>query len=72
MFIYLSGGSISHHHGIGKIRSRWYEQSVSSIGVNLYKAAKKELDPNNIFGINNIVIPDVKSDDAIEKLNSKL
>lgn len=67
---HLSGGSISHHHGIGKIRARWYKQSVSSIGVNLYKAAKMELDPKNIFGLNNLLTPE----DAIdfEKLQAKL
>ncbi|KAL7024101.1 hypothetical protein ACKWTF_012903 [Chironomus riparius] len=68
--ILASGGSISHHHGIGKIRARWYKQSVSSIGVSLYKAAKMELDPRNIFGLNNLLTPE----DAIdfEKLQSKL
>jgi hypothetical protein len=38
--------------------------------VNLYKAAKMELDPSNIFGLNNLLTPE----DAIdfEKLRSKL
>lgn len=53
--IIANGGSISHHHGIGKIRSRWYKQSVSSVGVGLFKAAKHELDPNNIFAVGNFI-----------------
>lgn len=64
------GGSISHHHGIGKIRTQWYKQSVSQIGVNLYKSVKIELDPKNIFALDNILPSDEKID--FEKLKSKL
>lgn len=53
--ILQNGGSISHHHGIGKLRSQWYKQSVSEVGVKLYKAAKVELDPKNIFAAGNLV-----------------
>lgn len=57
MEILLNGGSISHHHGVGKLRSKWYSQSVSSVGVELYKSTKKELDPKNIFSAGNL-LPD--------------
>lgn len=53
--ILLNGGSISHHHGVGKLRSRWYPQSVSGVGVGLYKAAKAELDPKNVFAAGNLL-----------------
>lgn len=53
--IIASGGSLSHHHGIGKIRMKWYPATVSEVGVNLFKAAKEELDPNNVFASGNIV-----------------
>lgn len=53
--ILSSGGSLSHHHGVGKLRSRWYSQSVSTVGVGLYKAAKLELDPKNIFAAGNLL-----------------
>lgn len=56
--ILSSGGSISHHHGIGKLRSRWYPDSVSNVGVGLYKAAKNELDPRNIFATGNLLDED--------------
>lgn len=52
------GGSISHHHGIGKLKSKWYKQSVSSVGVKLLQAAKHELDPKNVFAVGNILDPD--------------
>lgn len=55
---FSTGGSISHHHGVGKLRARWYKQSVSNIGVNLYKSAKVELDPKNIFATGNFLMPE--------------
>ncbi|XP_046403439.1 alkyldihydroxyacetonephosphate synthase, peroxisomal-like [Ischnura elegans] len=52
--ILASGGSISHHHGIGKIRRQWYPAQVSKPGFEVYQAVKQQLDPNNIFGVQNI------------------
>ncbi|XP_065080100.1 alkyldihydroxyacetonephosphate synthase [Ochlerotatus camptorhynchus] len=59
--ILASGGSISHHHGVGKIRARWYPQTVSEVGVNLYRATKQELDPKNIFAVGNF-LPELQPD----------
>ncbi|PSN47945.1 Alkyldihydroxyacetonephosphate synthase [Blattella germanica] len=53
--ILASGGSLSHHHGVGKLRSKWYPSQVSKIGVELYRATKKQLDPKNIFANGNMV-----------------
>ncbi|CAD7083672.1 unnamed protein product [Hermetia illucens] len=53
--ILACGGSLSHHHGVGKIRSKWYPKTVSETGVGLYKAAKNELDPKNIFAAGNLI-----------------
>ncbi|XP_071442251.1 alkyldihydroxyacetonephosphate synthase, peroxisomal-like [Hetaerina americana] len=52
--ILASGGSISHHHGIGKVRRLWYPAQVSKPGFEVYHAVKKQLDPNNIFAAQNI------------------
>ncbi|XP_065202121.1 alkyldihydroxyacetonephosphate synthase [Planococcus citri] len=49
------GGSISHHHGVGKIRSKFYQSQVSPLGVQLYTVIKKFLDPHNIFGVGNLL-----------------
>ncbi|KAK6623868.1 hypothetical protein RUM44_010724 [Polyplax serrata] len=49
------GGSISHHHGVGKVRARWYPQQVSELGVELYKLTKSQLDPKNIFANGNLI-----------------
>lgn len=53
--IVASGGSISHHHGVGKLRKKWYPAAVSNLGVSLYSATKHSLDPDNIFACNNFI-----------------
>lgn len=53
--ILASGGSLSHHHGVGKIRASFYPEAVGEAGVSLYQATKAHLDPHNIFAAGNIV-----------------
>ncbi|XP_011496151.1 PREDICTED: alkyldihydroxyacetonephosphate synthase [Ceratosolen solmsi marchali] len=52
--ILACGGSLSHHHGIGKLRARFYPEMVGDVGLSLYRSTKKHLDPNNIFATNNL------------------
>ncbi|XP_046739151.1 alkyldihydroxyacetonephosphate synthase [Diprion similis] len=52
--ILANGGSLSHHHGVGKLRASYYPKAVGSAGVALYRAAKSHLDPLNIFAAGNI------------------
>nr|XP_012144006.1 PREDICTED: alkyldihydroxyacetonephosphate synthase isoform X4 [Megachile rotundata] len=52
--ILANGGSLSHHHGVGKLRSCFYPDVVGEIGVSLYRAAKAHLDPHNIFAAGNL------------------
>lgn len=47
------GGSLSHHHGVGKIRKKWYQDSVSEMGVKMVRGLKQTVDPQNIFCVNN-------------------
>lgn len=73
--ILASGGSLSHHHGIGKCRKQWYAQTVSSTGVKLFQATKKELDPKNIFAVGNVAIDETDIEgghNEIVSINSKL
>uniref|UniRef100_A0A158Q859 Alkylglycerone-phosphate synthase n=1 Tax=Elaeophora elaphi TaxID=1147741 RepID=A0A158Q859_9BILA len=53
--IIACGGSISHHHGVGKLRKNWYPASVGDAGLLAVRAVKEKLDPNNIFGSGNII-----------------
>lgn len=53
--IKLTGGSLSHHHGIGKKSSKGYPEAVSRTGVNMFTAIKQKLDPNNVFDAGNLI-----------------
>ena len=53
-----AGGSISHHHGIGKIRKRFLEKTINQTGINILKEIKGAIDPDNIFGVNNTLYKD--------------
>jgi alkyldihydroxyacetonephosphate synthase len=48
------GGTISHHHGIGKIRAGFFKDTVSQQGIDILKAIKQEIDPKNIFAAGNL------------------
>ena len=45
-----AGGSLSHHHGIGKLKKKDLELVLSSAGIKYLQAMKKAIDPTNIFG----------------------
>jgi len=49
------GGSLSHHHGVGKLRKRWVSPTVSPVGVQVLKSIKQTLDPNNILASQNLI-----------------
>ncbi|KPJ12676.1 Alkyldihydroxyacetonephosphate synthase [Papilio machaon] len=58
--------TISHHHGIGKLRKKWYEQTVSSAGRRLLLAAKQALDPDNIFALGNMAFDEYTNEHEIK------
>lgn len=51
-----NGGSLSHHHGIGKIRQEFLPQIESEAHFTVVREAKRALDPKNIFAIRNNMI----------------
>lgn len=51
--ILRSGGSLSHHHGIGKIRQAFLPDVMSETSLKWKREIKNSLDPNNIFGAGN-------------------
>lgn len=51
--ILAAGGSLSHHHGVGKIRQQFVERVYSTESRALLTQVKRALDPENIFGANN-------------------
>jgi alkyldihydroxyacetonephosphate synthase len=57
-----NGGSISHHHGVGKIRKDFLKETLSGLSMELIKSVKQCNDPHNIFGIRNNVFADSTED----------
>ena len=51
-----NGGSISHHHGVGKLRKDFIPETISPGSIDVIQGIKKSQDPNNIFGISNNII----------------
>jgi alkyldihydroxyacetonephosphate synthase len=53
--IMRNGGTLSHHHGIGKDHARWIKQELGENGLALLKAIKKQLDPEGIMNPGKLV-----------------
>jgi alkyldihydroxyacetonephosphate synthase len=51
--ILKSGGSLSHHHGVGKLRRMYLPRIMSETGIQWKRDLKKTLDPQNVFGAGN-------------------
>ena len=51
--ILKSGGSLSHHHGVGKLRCAFLPRIMSETAIRWKHELKKSLDPANIFGAGN-------------------
>ena len=51
-----NGGSISHHHGVGKLRKDFMPETISPGSIDVIQGIKKSQDPNNIFGISNNIV----------------
>lgn len=47
------GGSLSHHHGVGKLRKQYMPQILSPAGLAWKNGMKHAVDPQNIFGAGN-------------------
>ncbi|ABZ95862.1 Alkylglycerone-phosphate synthase [Leptospira biflexa serovar Patoc strain 'Patoc 1 (Ames)'] len=47
--IHANGGSLSHHHGIGRMLSPWMEKEVGEEGIRILSSLKKTFDPKGIM-----------------------
>ena len=52
------GGSLSHHHGIGKVRQNFMNQVQSENSIEVLQKTKQAMDPNNTFAIRNGILTD--------------
>jgi alkyldihydroxyacetonephosphate synthase len=51
--ILRSGGSLSHHHGVGKLRARFLPEIMSPAALEWRRGLKRAVDPDNVFGAAN-------------------
>lgn len=51
--ILRSGGSLSHHHGVGKLRQQYLPGIMSQAALEWKREIKRGADPKNIFGAGN-------------------
>ncbi len=56
--IVAHGGTITHHHGVGRDHAHYMEAEVGSTGLNALQAVKEELDPLDIMNPGKL-IPEV-------------
>lgn len=47
--IIAAGGTISHHHAVGRDHAPWLAQEIGETGVRILTAIKRELDPAGIL-----------------------
>ena len=44
-----SGGSITHHHAVGRDHKPWLSKEIGPVGVEMLRAVKERLDPENVL-----------------------
>jgi alkyldihydroxyacetonephosphate synthase len=47
--ILTAGGTLTHHHGIGRDHAPWLEDEVGRVGVDVLQTLKQGLDPAGIM-----------------------
>ena len=51
------GGTITHHHAVGRDHRRWYDQQRPQVFADAFRAAKRSLDPAGILNPGVLVDP---------------
>lgn len=52
--VLATGGSLSHHHGVGKLRQAFIPEVLSPAAMDWRVRAKQALDPDDVFGARNL------------------
>jgi alkyldihydroxyacetonephosphate synthase len=47
--VLAGGGTISHHHGVGRDHAPWLEREAGPLGLGVLRAAKVRLDPAGVM-----------------------
>ncbi len=60
--IMAAGGTITHHHAVGRDHAPWLVDEIGETGIRILRAVKRELDPHGIMNPG-VLIPDEPRDD---------
>ena len=52
-----AGGTITHHHAVGRLHRPWYDDQVPEPFARALKAAKKAVDPNGVLNPGVLIDP---------------
>ena len=55
--IMAAGGTITHHHAVGRLHRPWYDQQRPELFALALKAAKQALDPNGVLNPGLLIDP---------------
>jgi alkyldihydroxyacetonephosphate synthase len=55
--ILAGGGTLTHHHAVGRDHAPWLEREVGPLGIELLRAAKATLDPAGIMNPGTLLDP---------------
>jgi alkyldihydroxyacetonephosphate synthase len=50
-----AGGTITHHHAVGRDHAPWLGREVGELGLDVIRAAKAQLDPKGIMNPGKLV-----------------
>ncbi|WEK59893.1 MAG: FAD-binding oxidoreductase [Candidatus Microbacterium colombiense] len=62
--IIAAGGTISHHHAVGRDHAPWLAQEIGDTGVRILTAIKRELDPQGILNPGAVIVDDARAERA--------
>jgi alkyldihydroxyacetonephosphate synthase len=57
--ILANGGTISHHHGVGRDHAPWLAKEIGDGGMRILRALKTELDPAGIMNPGALIAPEL-------------
>lgn len=55
--IVANGGTISHHHAVGRDHRAWMRNEIGDLGVDVLRAAKSALDPVGVLNPGKLIPP---------------
>jgi alkyldihydroxyacetonephosphate synthase len=55
--ILSAGGTLTHHHGVGRDHAAWLPREIGGLGVDLLRGAKQRLDPAGVMNPGKLLPP---------------